>query len=217
MRLLLIEDDPLIGDGLSVGLGKLGFSIDWFQDGVEGAEALALAPYEAVVLDLGLPGRDGLSIVKQWRAEGRSEPVLILTAQGEVEQMVLGLESGADDYVVKPFALAELAARLKALIRRRHGQMKTVLKRGRLSLYQDSRTVELDGVPVCLSPRELRLLELFMLNPKRALSKNLIEEKMYAWGEELQSNAVEVHIHRLRRKLGPELIRTVHRLGYTLG
>lgn len=217
MRLLVIEDDPLIGDGLSVGLGRLGFSIDWFQDGLEGAEALALAPYEAVVLDLGLPGRDGLSIVKQWRTEGRSEPVLILTAQGEVEQRVLGLESGADDYLVKPFALAELAARLKALIRRRHGQMETVLKRGRLRLYQDSRTVELDGVPVSLSPRELRLLELFMLNPKRVLSKDLIEEKMYAWGEELQSNAVEVHIHHLRRKLGPEMIRTVHRLGYTLG
>ena len=216
MRILVIEDDSLIGDGLSVGLGKLGFSVDWFQDGEEGSQALELAPYDAVILDLGLPGRDGLSVLKAWRARGRQEPVLILTAQGEVEQRVLGLESGADDYLPKPFALAELAARLKALIRRSHGRLERVLTRGRVSFDQAAGRVTVDGSEVALSPRETGLLELFLLNPNQVLSKTRIEEKLYAWGEELQSNAVEVHIHHLRRKLGPDFIRTVHRIGYIL-
>jgi len=216
MRILLIEDDRLIGDGLKVGLAKLGFSLDWFQNGEEGAEALALAPYEAVILDLGLPGRDGLSILKAWRAEGRREPVLILTAQGEVEHRVRGLDSGADDYLAKPFALAEVAARLKALIRRSHGRLERVLTLGRVAFDLNARTVRLDGVEVALSPREIRLLELFLMSPGQVLSKGLIEEKLYAWGEELQSNAVEVHIHHLRRKLGPGFIRTVHKIGYIM-
>lgn len=216
MRILLIEDDGLIGDGLNVGLGKLGFSLDWFQNGEEGGAAITLAPYDAVILDLGLPGRDGLSLLKQWRAEGREEPVLILTAQGEVEQRVQGLESGADDYLGKPFALAEVAARLKALIRRRHGRLAQVLTRGKISFDQLARTVTADGAEVPLSPRELMLLELFLMNRNQVLGKGLIEEKLYAWGEELQSNAVEVHIHHLRRKLGQDLIRTVHRIGYIM-
>lgn len=216
MRILLIEDDRLIGDGLKVGLAKLGFSVDWFQNGDEGGEALALAPYDAVVLDLGLPGRDGLSILKQWRAEGRQEPVLILTAQGEVEHRVQGLESGADDYLSKPFALAEVAARLKALIRRSHGRLERILTRGQVAFNLSSRTAMVGGVEVSLSPRELMLLELFMMNRNQMLSKSVIEDKLYAWGEELQSNAVEVHIHHLRRKLGHDFIRTVHKIGYIM-
>jgi Response regulators consisting of a CheY-like receiver domain and a winged-helix DNA-binding domain len=169
-----------------------------------------------VILDLGLPGRDGLSILKAWRAEGRREPVLILTAQGEVEHRVRGLDSGADDYLAKPFALAEVAARLKALIRRSHGRLERVLTLGRVAFDLNARTVRLDGVEVALSPREIRLLELFLMSPGQVLSKGLIEEKLYAWGEELQSNAVEVHIHHLRRKLGPGFIRTVHKIGYIM-
>lgn len=216
MRILLIEDDRLIGDGLAVGLNKLGFSVDWFRDGLEGAEALELAPYDAVLLDLGLPGRDGLSILRDWRSRGRSEPVLILTASGAIEQRVTGLEAGADDYLPKPFALAEVAARLKALIRRSHGQVQAGLLCGRLSFDQSARRAFLGEAELSLAPREARLLELFLLNRGRVLSKALIEEKLYAWGEELQSNALEVHIHHLRRKLGPGFIRTVHKVGYVL-
>jgi two-component system response regulator QseB len=216
LRILLIEDERLIGDGLSVGLGKLGFSVDWFRNGEEGAAALDLAPYDAVLLDLGLPGRDGLSILKDWRARGLREPVLILTARGEVEQRVHGLENGADDYLAKPFALAEVAARLRALIRRGHGRLSRVLVRGRVSFDQTSRTAALGGRGVALSPRESGLLELFLLNPNQVLTKSRIEEKIYAWGEEPQSNAVEVHIHHLRRKLGQDFIRTVHRIGYIM-
>lgn len=216
MRILLIEDDRLIGHGLKAGLAKLGFKVDWFQNGEEGALALGLAPYEAVLLDLGLPGLDGLSVLKRWRAEGRREPVLILTAQGEVEHRVLGLESGADDYLSKPFALAEVAARLKALVRRSHGRLERILTRGHVAFNPAARTATVDGVEAALAPRELMLLELFMLNRNQVLSKSVIEDKLYSWGEELQSNAVEVHIHHLRRKLGPDLIRTVHKIGYIM-
>ena len=216
MRILVIEDDRLIGDGLTVGLGKLGFAVDCFQDGFEGGEALFLAPYDAVVLDLGLPGRDGLSILKDWRGRGRKEPVLILTAQGDVGQKVAGLDSGADDYLTKPFALAEVSARLKALIRRSHGQLEQVLTWGAVSFNPSSRQAALNGKEVTLSPKELGLLELFLLNRNQVLSKSAIEEKLYSWGEELQSNAVEVHIHHLRRKLGADFVRTVHKVGYIL-
>ncbi len=216
MRILVIEDDPLIGDGLTAGLGRLGFTVDWFRDGLDGGEALFRAPYDAVVLDLGLPGRGGLDVLRDWRSSGRREPVLILTAAGEVDQKVLGLDSGADDYLAKPFALAEVAARLKALIRRRHGQLPQILVHGPLAFDQTSQTVTRNGREVILAPREIKLLELFLLNRGRVLSKSLIEEKLYSWGEEPQSNAVEVHVHHLRRKLGAEVVRTAPKIGYVL-
>lgn len=169
-----------------------------------------------MILDLGLPGCDGLSILKQWRAEGRQEPVLILTAQGELEHRVQGLESGADDHLSKPFALAEVTTRLKALIRRSHGRLERILTRDKVAFNQASRTATVDGVEAALSPRELMLLELFMMNRTQVLSKSVIEDKLYSWGEELQRNAVEVHIHHLRRKLGHDLIRTVHKIGYVM-
>lgn len=216
MRILIVEDDSLIGDGLVVGLARLGFTVDWFQDGLDAAEALYQAPYDAVILDLGLPGLDGLSILKKWREDQRQEPILILTAWGEVQQKVAGLEAGADDYVVKPFALAEIAARLKALIRRRHGEVDPILVHGPVSFNQTTRQVFLDGHQIVLSPRELAILELLLLNRSHILSKMTIEEKLYSWGDEVQSNAVEVHIHHLRRKLGSDLIRTIHKTGYIL-
>jgi len=216
MRILVVEDDRLIGDGLAVGLGKLGFAVDWFRDGREGGEAVFVAPYDAVILDLGLPGRDGLDILKDWRSQGRKEPVLILTARGDLSQRVAGLESGADDYLVKPFALAEVAARLRALIRRSHGRLEGALTWGPVSFNPSTRQAALNGGEVPLSPKEAGLLELFLLNRNQVLSKSVIEEKLYCWGEELQSNAVEVHIHHLRRKLGPDFVRTIHKVGYIL-
>lgn len=217
MRILLIEDDQLIGDGLNVGLAKLGFAVDWFNDGEEGCEALFQAPYDAVILDLGLPGKDGLSILKEWRSKRRKEPVLILTAQGDVDQRVVGLESGADDYLAKPFALAEVAARLKALIRRRNDRLEPVLSVGELIYYPETKTVVHNGKNVTLSPRELMLLELLLMNPNKVLSKETIENKLYSWGDEVQSNAVEVHVHHLRKKLGKGIVKTINKIGYMLG
>lgn len=216
MRILLIEDDRLIGDGLNIGLNKLGFNIDWFQNGLEGEEALFQAPYEAVILDLGLPGKDGLSILKKWRQKGRKEPILILTAKGDVNERVLGLDSGADDYLSKPFALAEVAARLKALIRRRYDNPAPILQYKNILFYPETKKVFKDQTEIDLTPKERLLLELLLLNKKSVLSKEAIEEKLYAWGEELQSNAVEVHIHHLRKKLGKEIIQTINKIGYQM-
>lgn len=217
MRILLAEDDRLIGDGLNIGLGKMGFTVDWFQDGDEAYEALFQAPYDAVVLDLGLPGRDGLSILKEWRLNRRKEPVLILTARGDVDQRVIGLDCGADDYLAKPFALSEVAARLKALIRRFNDRLDPVITAGKVVYHPQTQTVTLDGKEITLAPKELRVLELLMMNPNKVLSKSIIEEKLYAWDNDVQSNAVEVHIHHLRKKLGKNIVKTVNKIGYMLG
>ncbi|MEL5642219.1 quorum sensing response regulator transcription factor QseB [Serratia bockelmannii] len=217
MRILLIEDDKLIGDGIKAGLTKLGFNLDWFTDGVVGKNALDSAPYDAVILDLSLPGLDGLDLLRQWRQAGQDVPVLILTARDALEQRVSGLQSGADDYLCKPFALAEVAARLQALIRRRHGQLMPQLTHGNVVFDSATRSVSCNGEPVTLTPRELAVLELFLHNKGRVLARLLIQEKLYNWDDEVSSNAVEVHIHHLRRKLGNGFIRTIHGVGYTLG
>lgn len=217
MRILVIEDDSLIGDGIKAGLGKMGFSVDWFTDGKEGQAALTTAPYDAVVLDLSLPGVDGLDILRAWRQQNHDEPVLILTARDALEQRVAGLQQGADDYLCKPFALSEVAARLQALIRRRHGQLMPVLSHGAVKMETGSHTVTLQGKPVPLKARELALLELFLINAGRVLTRGQLEEKLYGWDDDVSSNAVEVHIHHLRKKLGSQFIRTVHGVGYTLG
>lgn len=217
MRILLIEDDRLIGDGIKAGLTKLGFNLDWFTDGAIGKNALTSAPYDAVILDLSLPGIDGLELLRHWRMAGHDVPVLILTARDALEQRVTGLQSGADDYLCKPFALAEVAARLQALIRRRHGQLTPQLVHGNVVFDVAARTVSCNGEAVTLTPRELAVLELFLNHKGRVLARPLIQEKLYNWDDEVSSNAVEVHIHHLRRKLGNGFIRTVHGVGYTLG
>jgi len=217
MRILLVEDDALIGDGIKVGLSRQGFSIDWCETGEEGEEALKTGCYDAVILDLSLPGKDGLALLSSWRKGGATVPVLILTAYTDVPDRVIGLNMGADDYMGKPFSLEELAARLRALVRRSAEQPTAVLEHGDIALFQETRIVTKAGEPVSLSPKETDLLELFLLNKKRVLTKHILEEKMYSWGTEISSNAIEVHIHHLRRKLGSTLIRTVHRIGYTLG
>ena len=217
MRILLIEDDRLIGDGIRAGLGKLGFSLDWFTDGPTGRDALRAAPYDAVILDLSLPGLDGMALLREWRAAGQDTPVLILTARDALDQRVAGLQAGADDYLCKPFALVEVAARLQALIRRRHGHLTPHLTHGALAFDPAARRVTLAGEPVTLTPKELAVLELLLSHKGRVLPRSLIQDKLYSWDEEVSSNAVEVHIHHLRRKLGNALIRTVHGVGYTLG
>ncbi|WP_373963135.1 quorum sensing response regulator transcription factor QseB [Kosakonia sacchari] len=217
MRILLVEDDTLIGDGLKAGLGKKGFSVDWFTDGKQGKAALFSAPYDAVILDLTLPGIDGLDILRDWREQKRVEPVLILTARDAIDQRVEGLRLGADDYLCKPFALVEVAARLEVLIRRRHGQTHSVLRHGNVTLDPGNLVATLDGETLALKPKEFALLELLLRNAGRVLPRKLIEEKLYTWDDEVTSNAVEVHVHHLRRKLGTTFIRTVHGIGYTLG
>ncbi|ANC39584.1 DNA-binding response regulator [Hafnia alvei] len=217
MRVLLIEDDKLIGDGIKAGLIKMGFSVDWFTEGKQGLSALDSAPYDAVVLDLSLPGMDGLDILRSWRQNGHDEPVLILTARDALEQRVAGLQQGADDYLCKPFALIEVAARLQALIRRRHGQVQTTLNHGSVALDPINLTVTYNNEPIYLKPKEFALLELLLRNEGRVLPRPLIEEKIYNWDDDVSSNAIEVHIHHLRKKFGSSFIRTVHGIGYTLG
>jgi DNA-binding response OmpR family regulator len=214
MRVLLVEDDRLLGEGVRTGLGQAGFAVAWAKDGEEANLALGTERFDAVVLDLGLPGPDGLTVLRRLRARGSRVPVLILTALDSVEDRVAGLDAGADDYLPKPFALAELQARLRALVRRSSGSAQPVLRHGRVALDPASRTVTLDGRPVELSARELATLHELLLNAGRVLSRAQLEEKLYGWGEEIESNAVEVYVHHLRRKLYPDLIQTVRGVGY---
>lgn len=217
MRILLVEDDILIGNGLAAGLPMHGFSVDWFKDGIAGCNALRTASYDAAILDLGLPGTDGLDIMREWRTAGHTVPVLILTARDTTEQRVEGLNLGADDYLGKPFDLDEVAARLRALVRRSHGAPVPLLQHGALSFNPASRLVFMHNQPVALGPKEMMLLEILLLHNGQTLSKSTLEEKLYTWEEEAGANAIEVLVHRIRRKLGSASIKTVHGIGYTLG
>ena len=216
MRILLIEDDELLGDGVRAGIAQAGLAVDWSRDGTEAAVALELADYDAIVLDLGLPGIGGLELLRRLRAAGNRTPVLVLTARDTVADRVAGLDSGADDYLVKPFDLGELLARLRALLRRGTGGAEPLLRQGDLVLDPAARTVTLAGTPVDLAPRELALLHELMAHAGQVLSRARLEERLYGWGEEVASNAIEVHVHHLRRKLGAERIRTVRGAGYAI-
>lgn len=217
MRLLLIEDDKLIGDGINVGLSAYGYSVDWFSDGLQGQQALAMADYDAVILDLGLPKIDGLQILSQWRKEGHEEPVIILTARDAIEQRVKGLQCGADDYLCKPFALEELNARLQTIIRRTHGQTSSELVFEDIKLNLANRQVTKADQVISLTTKEVNILELFLLNANRLLSRDFLQEKIYAWDTDVSSNTVDVYIHNLRKKLGNKVIKTVYGAGYILG
>jgi len=216
MRILLAEDDPMLGDGLRAGLRQLGFSVDWVRDGLAAERELRSGDYAAAVLDLGLPLKDGLDVLQALRARQISTPVLVLTARDAVPDRIRGLDLGADDYVVKPVDLHELGARLRSLVRRAHGQMQDVLQCGTVRLEPSARRVSLDGETVLLSTREFDLLHVLMLNADRVLSREQLEQQLYSWGYEVESNAIEVHIHHLRRKLHPALIQTVRGIGYTV-
>lgn len=216
MRILLAEDDPLLGDGLRAGLRQLGFQVDWVRDGQAAERELRAEPYAAAVLDLGLPLKDGTEVLASVRRAGIALPVLVLTARDAVPDRIRGLDLGADDYVVKPVDLNELAARLRALVRRAHGQPQERLTAQDVVLDPAARTVLRAGVPVVLSAREFDLLHVLMLNTGRVLTREQLERHLYSWGREVESNAIEVHIHHLRRKLGNSVIQTLRGVGYTL-
>jgi two-component system response regulator QseB len=216
MRILLAEDDTLLGDGLRAGLRQLGFRVDWVRDGQAAERELRAETYAAAVLDLGLPLKDGMDVLAAIRRAGVKLPVLVLTARDAVPERIRGLDLGADDYVLKPVDLHELAARLRALVRRAHGQPQERLSAQDLVLDPAARSVQRAGVPVVLSTREFDLLHALMLNAGRVLSREQLEQHLYSWGQEVESNAVEVHVHHLRRKLGNTLIQTVRGVGYML-
>ncbi len=216
MRILLVEDDQLLGDGIQAGLKQVGFRVDWAKDGIAAELAFRTDVYACAVLDIGLPRLSGLELLERLRRAGNKVPVLILTARDRVEDRVKGLDSGADDYVVKPFDLPELAARLRALVRRSRGEAAPRLCVGEIELDPAARSVEFRGHPVELSTREFALLQELMLHAGKVLSREQLSERVYSWGEEIESNAIEVHVHHLRRKLAPELVRTVRGVGYLM-
>ncbi|HYX91901.1 MAG TPA: response regulator transcription factor [Myxococcaceae bacterium] len=214
MRILLVEDDPMVGEGVRHAFRRQGCAVDWVRDGEEADRAAVDEPYDVILLDLGLPRRGGLEVLRRLRARGLSMPVLILTAQDAVPERVAGLDAGADDYLVKPFDLDELCARVRALHRRSAGRAEPIIEHRGLTLDPASHEVHLNGAPVSLSAREFALLHALLAHPGRPLSRTQLEERLYGWGEEVESNAVEVHVHSLRRKLGPEWIKTLRGVGY---
>jgi len=216
MRVLVVEDNVLLGDGIQAGLKQHGFSADWVQDGIAAGLAVENEIYAAVVLDLGLPRRSGLEVLKQLRQAHNAVPVLILTARDTVKDRIVGLDAGADDYLVKPFDLGELSARLRALIRRASGQAAAVLTVGVLNLDPASRTVVFRNEPVILSAKEFDLLHVLMNSAGRVLSREQLASALYAWGEEVESNALDVHLHHLRKKLAPDVVQTLRGVGYMM-
>ncbi len=216
MRILLAEDDLLLGDALQTGLRELGFQVDWVRDGEAAQRELRTQVYAAAVLDLGLPLMDGTEVLAQVRRARSAVPVLVLTARDAVPERIRALDLGADDYVIKPVDLNELAARLRALVRRGHGQPQACLELHGVTLDPAARMAWRDGTVVALAAREFDLLHALMLNAGRVLSREQLEQHLYSWGQEVESNAIEVHIHHLRRKLGAELIRTVRGVGYVV-
>jgi DNA-binding response OmpR family regulator len=216
MRLLLIEDDTLLGDGIHVGLTQANYAVDWMTDGDSGERALKSESYNALILDLTLPKKDGLKILKTLRARGDTLPVLILTARDAVNDKVTGLDHGADDYLVKPFDLDELNARLRALLRRHHGRATPYIEYGNLRLDPAAHLLTRDGEPIVLSQREFVVLQTLLENQGRVLSRARLEEGLYGWDTAIESNAVEVHIHHLRKKLGKDIIQTLRGVGYRI-
>jgi two-component system response regulator QseB len=214
MRLLLVEDDAMIGEAVRMGLRKQGLAVDWVQDGVAARTALATETFDLVLLDLGLPKLDGLQVLKWLRGTGSRVPVLILTARDSVNDRIKGLDAGADDYIVKPFDFDELAARVRAVLRRQSGRAENVIEHLGVALDAGSHEVRRNGEAVNLSHREFALLEALLERPGQVLSRAQLEERLYGWGEEVESNAVEVHIHNLRKKLGADYIQNVRGVGY---
>jgi DNA-binding response OmpR family regulator len=217
MRVLLVEDDPMIGAALQRGLAGEGYAVDWVRDGAAADAAAAHEPYSVVVLDLGLPGKDGTRVLAGMRERRCDTPVIIVTARDGREDRIRGLDLGADDYVVKPFDLDELAARIRAVIRRHAGHSEPRLRHGSVMLDPVARTVTRDGAPVALTAREFALLHTLMQRPRAVYSRQALEESLYGWDDSVGSNAVEVHIHHLRRKLGANIIENIRGQGYRLG
>ncbi len=216
MRFLLVEDDRMIGDTLRAALRMEGHAVDWVRDAAAAEGTLASERFDLVLLDLGLPQGNGLDVLRSLRARGDATPVIVLTARDGPGDRVAGLDAGADDYLVKPFELDELGARIRAVMRRQAGRAMPLLAHGGVSLDPATRQVLRDGRPVLLSAREYAVLELLMQRPGAVLSRAQIEDRLYGWGEEIESNAVSVYVHQLRKKLGPEFIRSMRGVGYFL-
>lgn len=216
MRILLIEDDAMIGKAVREGLSRAGFAVDWVTDGRAGELALANGVYDLAVLDLGLPKKDGMALLAALRAVQNPLPVLIASARDTVRDRITGLEAGADDYLLKPFDLDELVARVRAVLRRHAGSGSPCLQIGSLVLDPARQSVTRDGVPVDLSAREFAVLQALMQRPGAVLSREKLEDSVYGWGEEVGSNAIEVHLHHLRKKLGSATIVNVRGVGYRI-
>jgi DNA-binding response OmpR family regulator len=216
MRFLLVEDDRMIGDSLRAALRMDGHAVDWVRDAEAAAGTLASERFDLVLLDLGLPRGSGMEVLKALRARGDATPVIVLTARDGPGDRVAGLDAGADDYLVKPFELDELGARIRAVLRRQSGRAMPLLTHAGVSLDPATRQVTRDGQPVLLSAREYAVLELLMQRPGAVLSRAMIEDRLYGWGEEIESNAVSVYVHQLRRKLGSDFIRNMRGVGYFL-
>lgn len=216
MRILLVEDDTLLGSGLLTGLNGEGYSVDWLKNGKAALAAITTTPYDAVILDIGLPEMSGLEVLRSVRDQNISTPVLMLTAQNAITDRVTGLDSGADDYLTKPFELDELCARLRALTRRSRGLTRPLIKYRNIIIDPAAHSVTDDNVSIELSRREFALLEELVTCAGRVLSRRYLEEKLYNWDSEIESNTIEVHIHHLRKKLGADFIKTVRGIGYTM-
>lgn len=216
MRLLLVEDDPMIGASVQKGLRQDGFAVDWVHDGHAAELAVANEVYDLLLLDLGLPKKNGLDVLAALRRRGNATPVLVLTARDAVADRVKGLDSGADDYLVKPFDLDELAARIRALLRRQAGRTEPLIHHGELTLNPSTHQATLRGQALALTAREFALLQILLERPGAILSRAQLEEHLYGWGEEIESNAVEVYVHSLRKKLGADFIRNVRGVGYMI-
>jgi len=216
MRVLIVEDDPQLGDGLMVGLRQSGFAVDWLKDGEAADRALASEEFDLLVLDLGLPRLAGMELLRRLRGRGQQLPVLILTARDATADKIAGLDAGADDYLVKPVDIDELAARLRALSRRTAGRAAPLLNHGDVVLDPASRRVTVADFPVELSAREFAVLHALLANAGRVMTRTQLEGSIYGWRDEPDSNALEVHIHHLRKKLGPDFIKTLRGVGYTI-
>ncbi|MFQ5470245.1 MAG: response regulator [Gammaproteobacteria bacterium] len=216
MRLLLAEDDEILGNGIQMGLTQSGYAVDWVKDGESATAFLHAQEYDLLILDLGLPKKSGLDVLKKLRAEDNDTSVLILTARDTASDKVLGLDTGADDYMVKPFDLDELGARIRALLRRHSGRSTPIIQHRDLTLDPAAHTVTNNGEAIEISAREFTLLQMLLENRGRVMSRARLEESIYSWKDEVESNAVEVHIHHLRKKLGSELIRTIRGVGYVI-
>jgi two-component system response regulator QseB len=204
----------MIAEGLQTGLRQQGFAVDWMQDGSSAAGALHTSAFDLVLLDLGLPHRDGIDVLRELRKRGDSTPVIILTARDEIQDRIAGLDAGADDYIVKPFDLDEVTARIRSVLRRAAGRGDPSIQHGELRLDPVARTIERSGVPVPVSAHEFSVLEALLQRPGAVLSRSQLEDRLYGWDEQIGSNAIEVYIHGLRRKLGSEAIRTLRGVGY---
>jgi len=214
MRVLLVEDDEMIAQGLQTALRQAAFAVDWMRDGKSAGMALQTSNFDLVLLDLGLPHRDGIDVLRDLRKRGDATPVIILTARDEIQHRIAGLDAGADDYIVKPFDLDEVTARMRSVLRRAAGRGDPGIQHGDLRLDPVTRRVERDGVPVPLSSHEYAVLEALLQRPGAVLSRTQLEDRLYGWDEPIGSNAVEVYVHGLRRKLGSDVIRTLRGVGY---